>query len=249
MWMDVLKLRDWYRTPAGQAVARTLRPLVQRTWPVTDGRTLLGLGYALPFLGDFPAAYRVLAAMPAEMGVVHWPEAGPNQTFLTWEDNLPLADASVDFVLLAHALEFCPDPTRLLAECFRVLRGEGRVLAVVPNRMGPWCRRELTISPYVRGHPYSAAQLDKLLRRNNFRITQANYALFVPPTQRPWILRHADTFEKIGQRWCAPMGGVVMMEACKDLYAGRAVRVERRPRLVLQPDGALVPTLCTHEEP
>jgi hypothetical protein len=27
------------------------------------------------------------------------------------------------------------------------------------------------------------------------------------------------------------------------------VRAERRPRLVVQPDGALVPTLCTHEEP
>jgi SAM-dependent methyltransferase len=54
------------------------------------------------------------------------------RTNITWKkgtlEKLPLADASVDVVLLSQALHHAGDPARALAEAARVLRPGGRVL-------------------------------------------------------------------------------------------------------------------------
>lgn len=49
-------------------------------------------------------------------------------------DQLPLADASLDFVFSSHVLEHFPDPIRALREWDRVLRPGGVMLAVVPHK-------------------------------------------------------------------------------------------------------------------
>src|SRR3546814_1157411 len=67
----------------------------------------------------------------------------------------------------------------LLREIWRVLTGDGRVLVVVPNRRGLWARSDRT--PLGWGHPYSAAQLSRVLRDNMFTPTRTQRALYVPP--------------------------------------------------------------------
>ena len=47
---------------------------------------------------------------------------------------LPFADASLDFVLSAHALEHMWDPIAVLAEWYRVVRPGGYVFLIVPHR-------------------------------------------------------------------------------------------------------------------
>lgn len=46
--------------------------------------------------------------------------------------DLPIADAQVDTILLLDVLEHLPSPERALAECFRVLKPGGRLLLQVP---------------------------------------------------------------------------------------------------------------------
>lgn len=72
--LDVVGLRDFYATPLGRMVKRILRARIQARWDNVVGLTVLGLGYATPFLNPFRAdALRTMAFMPAEQGVVHWP--------------------------------------------------------------------------------------------------------------------------------------------------------------------------------
>ena len=48
---------------------------------------------------------RVLALMPAAQGALEWPQGGPSLTALVFDEQLPLADSSIDRMLMVHLLE------------------------------------------------------------------------------------------------------------------------------------------------
>jgi ArsR family transcriptional regulator len=67
---------------------------------------------------------------------------------VTWKrgllERLPLADESVDLALLSQALHHADDPARALAEAWRILRPDGRVLVLDLREHGEtWVRAKL----------------------------------------------------------------------------------------------------------
>ncbi|GAB6052965.1 methyltransferase domain-containing protein [Magnetospira thiophila] len=240
MWNDIVDLRDFYASDLGHVARRALRLQLRLMWPDVTGMTLLGLGYAAPFLGLFRSeAARVVAAMPAPQGVLHWPADDKNLTTLTEELELPFPDLSMDLVLLAHGLESSEQVRPLLREVWRVLSGSGRVLIIVPNRRGLWAQTERT--PFGHGHPYSPTQISRLLRECLFTPIRTEQALFMPPFRWRMMLSAAPAWEKVGRSWFPGIGGVLMVEAGKQLYAGTTVVAESRKRqsyrLLARPNG------------
>ncbi|MDX1422579.1 MAG: methyltransferase domain-containing protein [Kiloniellales bacterium] len=241
MHTDVVDLRDFYETRLGQVARHMIRHAIRNMWPDLHGLSLLGLGYATPYLRQFRGeAERVVALMPASQGVIHWPAEGPGAVALSEETELPLPDYSVDRALLVHCLESSEALSALLSEIWRVLTGDGRLLVVAPNRRGIWAQVERT--PFGSGHPYSKPQLSKLLRTNMFTPTRSAGALFVPPTRSRTLLRSAAAWERIGTRWFPRFAGVELVEAGKQLYSPgmapqKTVR-RRRPVVVALPQVA-----------
>jgi len=229
MFNDAVDLWDFYGTRVGQVARRMIRRRIRQLWPNTRGETLLGLGYATPFLRPFrDEAERVIAVMPSQQGVLHWPREGKGLVCLADEAELPLQDVSVDRVLLVHAVECTEQLRAMLQEVWRVLAGNGKVLVVVPNRRGIWARLDRT--PFGHGHPYSPSQLSRLLKDNMFAPSLTAHALYMPPSNSPLLLRSAPAVEKLGERWFNRFSGVVLIEATKQIYArpkGRAVRIRR----------------------
>lgn len=234
---DVVDLRDFYAGRIGRVALHMIRRRIRLVWPDVSGMRVLGLGYAAPYLRPFLAeAERVAAMMPASQGVLPWPAEGPYRVALADEAELPLADYSVDRVLLVHAIEFSEQLRPLLKEVWRVLGGGGRVLAVVPNRRGIWARTDRT--PFGQGQPYTQGQLVRLLREAGFTPQSTAAALFVPPSHSRMILRSAGAWENLGERWFTAFAGVVMAEASKQLYAAPMVPARRlRTRPVFSPLG------------
>jgi SAM-dependent methyltransferase len=234
MASDVVDLRDFYRGPLGQVARRMIRRAIRRVWPDLRGMRLLGIGYATPFLSAVSGATeRTIALMPANLGVLRWPEDGLNLVTLADESELPFADYSIDRVLLVHALETGDEVRAMLKEVWRVLAGGGRVLVVAPNRRGIWARLDRT--PFGSGRPYTMSQLSQLLRDEQFTPVGADTALFIPPATSRVMLRSAAAWERIGNRWFPTFAGVLMVEATKQIYAKpAAVRAPRR-RLVYMP--------------
>lgn len=218
MHSDVSELSTFYARPLGGMVRRLIAPRIRNRWRSTAGMTVVGLGYATPFLGGFRGDCAALAAlMPGAQGVVVWPESGPNQTALVEDEAIPLADNSVDRLLAVHSLEVADNPRLLLREMWRVLKPEGRLMLVVPNRRGPWARSDHT--PFGQGRPYSRAQLERLLTPQLFTPLDWSNALFIPPTERRIVLRYATGIERAGARLMPAFSGLVLVEARKEVEA------------------------------
>lgn len=238
MWMDAVDLREFYATTTGRMAQRVIRQHLRQMWPDVAGQDMLGIGYTTPYLGLFrPEAQRTVAAMPARQGVLHWPPGEPGLTALVQEDNLPFPDLSMDRVLMVHAVESSEQLRHMLREAWRVMSESGRIIIVAPNRRGIWARLER--SPFAHGQPYSPTQLSRLLRDNMFTPIQSRIGLYFPPTSTRLMLGAAPAWEQIGSRLFPAFGGVVMIEAAKEIYAGQLAgeRTTRRAFALAPPGG------------
>lgn len=233
MSSDVIDLRAFYTSPLGHVARRHLGETMLRFWPRLTGLRLVGLGYATPYLGLLrDGSERALAFMPAQQGVVNWPSADLSASTLVDPLLLPLDDASIDRLLVVHALESSENAEELLAEAWRVLAPGGRLLAVVPNRAGLWARMDGT--PFGHGRPFSRRQIEHLMRQTLFSPEHWTETLFVPPLSRPFILRTAALWERCGQSLGLPFAGVHVIDATKQFYR-RAPAKNRRAAFALRP--------------
>jgi SAM-dependent methyltransferase len=240
---DVADLRAFYAQRLGVVARRFVSRGIRARFGNTRGMRVLGVGYAIPYLGLFrEEAERCIAFMPASQGVVKWPTSKPTLSALVDELDMPLADAAVDRVLLVHVLEMAHDPGALLRELWRVLAPGGRLLTVVPNRRGLWARTDAT--PFGHGRPYSRSQLTTLLRETWFTPIGWEEALYVPPFASSWLLRSAVAWERAGATISAPFAGVHIVEATKQVY--RAIPAKReKTRLVPTLEPVLAPSAGT----
>lgn len=239
MPIDVVDLRAFYASPLGHVARRFIGRAMLRFWPDCARQRVLGLGFATPYLSVLGVgAERVIAFMPAAQGVVNWPSGGRSASALVEPTLLPLSTASVDRVVLVHALEDTESPDDLLEEVSRVLSPGGRILVVAPNRRGLWARMDGT--PFGHGRPFSRSQLEALMRGAEFSPENWAEALFVPPVKRPLMMRSAGAWEHLGSGLSLPFSGVHVIDATKQFRMRAPLRATRRsfafrPILLPQP--------------
>ena len=129
-----------------------------------------------------------------------------------------------------HGLEAAENARQLLREVWRVLKDDGRLLVVAPNRRGLWAYVETT--PFGQGEPYSPGQIGRLLADALFRVERRDTALYLPPTNLRVVLRSARPRAR-RRRVLPQLAGVTLTEAVKDVYAAMPVQAVKRRRLVL----------------
>lgn len=157
MTPEVHGLDRFYATPEGGLAARLLRERLGAIWPPRRGDAVLGLGYASPYLRLWRStATRCIALVPGHLPRWRWPRGAASATAIGPEDHLPFPDLTFDRVLLVHGLEHAENARRLLRDAWRVLRDDGRLIVVAPNRIGLWAHLDRT--PFGHGHPYSGRQ-------------------------------------------------------------------------------------------
>lgn len=212
-WPDILTLQHFYASLLGKRVTRYLENAIMARWGEAKGEVIAGLGFVTPVLSALQAHNRVVAVMPPCQGVAHWPAS--NLTCLSDEALLPFSDGSIDRLILLHLLEHTPYATETLREIWRVLKPGGRLLTFVPNRLGLWAHSERT--PFGQGHPFYATALMHLLENSLFTTRYQGTLLFFPPSARSGFA--PSLWEKLGNAWLKPFGGIVMVESEKTLYA------------------------------
>ncbi|MBS0643185.1 MAG: methyltransferase domain-containing protein [Acetobacteraceae bacterium] len=231
MTADAHLVSQFYGSARGAVTARLVRDRMQAMWPSLRNQSVLGIGYAIPYLRLWREdARRCIALVPGHLGAARWPAGAPNLSCTADEDELPFADLTFDRVLLVHGLETAENARRLLREVWRVLKDDGRLMIVAPNRSGMWAYWDST--PFGHGQPYSTGQIGRLLATGMFRVERRDACLWMPPLGTRFILRGAPLFEQAGRQLMPALAGVTLTEAVKDVYAAMPVHAVPR-RLVL----------------
>lgn len=237
---DVLAMNRFYKTPMGAAASWLIHKRLAPMWSAPTA-PLYGLGYALPFLelesiahqaasiGE-PTTLPQFALMPAAQGVFHWPNMQQSSTALVDEYHLPIADSSVERMLMVHAIEHCDRPAHLFREIWRVLAPGGQVIAVVPNRRRTWSALDKT--PFGHGQPYSRNQLSALMSDQMLPAEKWDTALMVPPLFWPGTARLMRFTEKSLHSVSKNMGGALLVSARKQVYGAL---MKSKPKVRAQP--------------
>lgn len=243
MFQDVTELKSFYSSPLGKIAARLIRNQIRTLWPSVRNMDVMGLGYAPPFLEYLrDEANHTIAIMPTLQGVMRWPRykdheknqygryAG-NLSALACETDIPLKEASIDRIIVVHCLEHTDHSKQMLREVWRTLAPGGRVIIIVPSRLGPWCRSEKT--PFGHGKPFSTTQIKQILSENMLNPTRWTSALFLPPFKSRTMVSMLTSLETTGKRWWSQFAGVLIIEAEKRIYAANTT--EAKKQLVTKP--------------
>ena len=238
MHIDVGELQSFYDAPLGQIARRFIRQRLREVWPSVRGQSVLGLGFATPYLRPFQLeADRVIAIMPSQQGVAHWPSHPGNLAALSEESALPLPDSSVDRVIVAHLLETSESLRPLLRQIWRVLTPAGRIVVIAANRTSLWAQFEAT--PFGHGRPFSRSQLQRLLTDAMFTPTASTTCLHMPPMGMGYLVRNGTRWERMGRKLWPQLAGVHLTEATKEVVAlapdaGVRRRVQAKPVLAVK---------------
>jgi len=233
MLIDVIKLREYYASPLGIASANSISAALTVLWGESRNERVMGLGYTTPWLDRFNAdAECTLNFMPAAQGALHWPTGKPSATALAFEEQLPLADASIDRVVMVHLLEHSENPSETLSEIWRILAPNGKLFVVVPNRRGLWARFEHT--PFGTGRPFSRQQLTHFLTASQLSPSAWSDALHFPPGKTGRRPRFRNNLETLGRKFWPVFSGVIIVEATKNMVQGVSV-ISHQSRRIFTP--------------
>jgi SAM-dependent methyltransferase len=146
---------------------------------------------------------------------------------------LPIANASVDAVLLPHTLEFETDPYGIVREADRVLAGEGQLLVLGFRPWGLWGMRARAVR---RGFPpgikrtLSEGRVRDWLELLGYDIVASRRYLYAPPWGQPERSVGAAS-GLISRSWLHPWpAGAYLLKARKRVYTLTPIRPRLRER-------------------
>jgi SAM-dependent methyltransferase len=156
-------------------------------------------------------------------------------------DALPFPNASIDVVVLPHALELARDPHQTLREVERVLVPEGRVVIAGFNPTSLWgarqragrmlrgmgLRREQSLYLPRAGDFIGYWRLRDWLRLLGFEVEAGGFGCWRPPVAaEPWLARWA-WMDRVGEHWWPVLGAVYYVTAVKRVRGMRLVGMVR----------------------
>lgn len=219
---DIVHLRQFYAQALGRKVRKRLRRHVREYWQHEHALHMVGVGYTTDLLPlptmPLHADSRIVALMPSDQGAIYWPINGKNHSALGDVLAPPFMPSSLHRVLMLHMFEYDEKPDELLRIWWQLLAPGGRLMVMVPNRHGLWAR--YGASPYRQGTAYTLHELKTLFNTVGYTVRDCRTALYALPSQHPLWLRLFMAMEALGSLFLPRLGGVIILEAEKQIYAG-----------------------------
>ena len=159
-------------------------------------------------------------------------------------DALPFPDASIDLVVLPHALELARDPHHTLREVERVLVPEGRVVIAGFNPTSLWGMRQRAgrmkrglglgrqSGLYLprAGEFIGYWRLRDWLRLLGLEVEAGRFGCWRPPFRSEQWLERFAWMDPVGERWWPVLGAVYFVVAVKRVHGMRLVGLLRQEK-------------------
>lgn len=210
-----LELAQWFETPLGGKVLAAqkaaIAPIIERMF----GYHILQVGGSEEhlLLEQSPISHKIVFSAAYRTGCSR-PVADNEQ--------LPLANDSIDAVVIHHGLDFAADSHSLLREATRVLRPGGQMLIVGFNPISQWglarlFKRKLQV-------PWSARfiarhRLLDWLHLLDLHVEADTSGVYFPPLKFTALLERSQSLEAFGSKIHSPFGGIYYV-SCKKQVAG-----------------------------
>lgn len=232
------QLRNWYRTPLGNALELAELEVI---------RELLGSLFGYHTLMVSPP----WQASPLEAGrTLHrWVmagEPGADAQLLGSPAALPVATDSLDTILLPHTLDYASRPHEILREVDRCLVPEGHVLILGFNPYGLWGLWRLLYgwrqrTPWA-GRFIHQTRLRDWLALLGFDTLSCQPVFFRPPSQRLAAWTPMQAWDRLAERgWPVPAAAYLLL-ARKRVEGMTPLRPRWRPRRSLLAGGLIEPS-------
>ncbi|QDH16401.1 methyltransferase domain-containing protein [Swingsia samuiensis] len=203
---------SFYDSPLGHRTANLIFSNLTTLHPKIVSEHILGIGYPAPYLASNPNS--ICARI--NHGQTYRSTLRASKECLISSECLPFDDLSIDTTLVIHGLEFSHSPANFLRSIWKIMKDDGVLILVVPNRRSAWAHNDST--PFGHGTPFSRQQLNNLLKQCFFRTEIYHKALILPPSI---LSKVSGTFaEKLNQFAVYPCAGVHIVLAHKNIHAG-----------------------------
>lgn len=159
-------------------------------------------------------------------------------------DALPFPSASLDLVVLPHALELARDAHETLREVERVLVPDGRVVIVGLNPASLWglrqrfgrMKRRIAVGDGTTFLPRAGEfigywRLRDWLRLLSFEVERGRFGCYRPPFVAQRWLDRFGWMESTGDRWWPVLGALYFLVAVKRVRGMRLVGLAKKDKL------------------
>lgn len=228
---QIIGLQHWFQTPPGRYLLEWERAQFDDAVADMFGYHALQLG--LPELDTLQTnrmPHRWLATpqpLQAPTGALPGSVPPVRAALVTEFSALPFPAASLDLVVLPHALELSADPHTTLREVERVLVPEGRLVISGLNPTSLWAMRQRRAHLYRRlglgtqlflpdaGEFIGYRRLRDWLRLLSFEVETGRFGCYRPAVENEDWLRRFEWLDKVGDRWWPIFGAVYFLVAVK----------------------------------
>jgi SAM-dependent methyltransferase len=226
----IINLQNWLETPPGQALLHWEQAQIDAAVVDVFGYHALQLG--MPRMKALQAN-RMPHRWRADRGQADR-DAGVEVQFHCDFEALPFSEASLDLVVMPHALEHSLDPHASLREAARVLVPEGRVVICGFNPTSLWGgkqRRERFYERFGMGSLYLPDsgeflgywRLRDWLKLLGFEVESSNFGLWHPAVRSESWLSRTEWMNKLGSRYWPILGAAYCVVAVKRVQGMRMI--------------------------
>ncbi|MBI4356536.1 MAG: methyltransferase domain-containing protein [Gammaproteobacteria bacterium] len=215
-------LKVWSESPLGKVFFQQERAALSPVLSPIRGRFLVWVGCVpdptlIPYLATVMPNFEPIIITKTQ--VRSHPPAG----FIIWNKDmyaLPLAEESVECIILHHCLEFVDSPHEVLQEAHRILVPEGTLIVSGFNPWSLWGSWRLVahwlgLPPPWQGRFFSLYTLKEWLKLLSFSAFQTKSFFYLPPIQNSSLLGKFWFLSKLERYSSLNLGGGFLLSAKK----------------------------------
>jgi ubiquinone/menaquinone biosynthesis C-methylase UbiE len=185
---------NWYDTGRGRYIFAAESQCLQTICPICAGRWLeVGVG-----TGRFAVQMGIREGIDPSSAMLESASSRGIRIYQGNAEDLPFEADSFDGILMAFTLCFVESPEAALSECYRVLKGNGRLLIGLIPAEGLWGKTYR--QKKKQGHPiYSQARFltikktMQIAKKSGFEIEESACTLFCKPDELPKTFPRIET--------------------------------------------------------